>query len=150
MTPVLPATVRGRWVAWATSAAPGGLPRWVRVVDVVTLVLACAAFSVDWFGPYRVRGFFSMASSLDAWVAAGMLLVGRHVLVTARPLPVRLGAACRRGLRSEAVRVFVLTRVPPLVVGYLAVSAFGFPAGLPYRLGDSPLGNLLARWDSGW
>jgi hypothetical protein len=121
----------------------------VRVVDLVTMVLACAAFSVDWFGPYRVRGFFSMASSLDAWVAAGVLLVGRHVLVSARPLPMRLVAAIRRGLGSEAGRVFLLTRVPPLVVAYLAVSSFGFPAELPFRFGESPLGNLLARWDSG-
>ena len=142
--------LRRRLIGACIAPGWGGLPRWVTVVDVLTVLVAFAALSVDLFGTFRVRGFLTMASSFDAWLAVAVLLVGRHALVSARPLPVRLVAAITPRLGSEAVRVFLLTRVPPLVVAYLAVSSFGFSAEPPFRLADSPLANLLARWDSGW
>ena len=154
VTPVAPMTSftnPGRPVAtWFRSPGRGGLARWAVAADALALLLVLAALSIDWFGAYQVRGFVSMTRSTTAWLVAAALLVGRHALVPARPLPLRMLASARHVLGHEAVRVFLLTRVPPLVVAYLAVASFGFQEERPYRLGDTPLGNLQARWDAGW
>ena len=68
----------------------------------------------------------------------------------ARPLPRRVWDTWLRVWRALPVRVFLLTRLPPIVVGYLAVLSIGFPAPVPFRLAESELGNLMARWDTGW
>ena len=126
------------------------LPWWVTPVDVCTVLIALAAASVDLFGPYRVRGFISMPTSVVAWSLVVACLGARHYAVRVRPLPVRLWEACLYVWRALPVRVFVLTRLPPLFVGYLAVLTVGFPAPVPFRMADSELGNLMARWDTGW
>ena len=126
------------------------LPRWVTPVDLLTVLLALAALSVDLFGAYRVRGFASLPSSSVAWTAALGCAGARHYLVRVSPLPGRLWSVWLAVWHALPVRVFLLTRVPPVFVGYLAVISIGFPAALPYQMADSPLGNLMVRWDTGW
>ena len=129
---------------------PARLPRWVTLVDLFTVLLALAAVSVDLFGAYRVRGFVSMPTSVVAWIGVCGCLGARHYFVRARPLPRRVWGACLWVWRALPVRVFLLTRLPPIFVGYLAVLSIGFPAPVPFRLAESELGNLMARWDTGW
>ena len=128
----------------------GRLPPWVSVVDLFTVLLALAALSVDLFGTYRVRGFISVPSSAIAWIAAFACLAARHYVVRTPPLPRRLWNGWCVVWRSIPFRVFLLTRIPPVFVGYLAVLMIGFPTPVPYRMADSALGNLMVRWDTGW
>ena len=127
-----------------------GLPRWVTLVDVLTVLLALAALSVDLFGAYRVRGFVSMPSSVIVWIGASVCLAARHYFVRTRPLPGRVWNVWRVVWQAAPVRIFLLTRIPPVCVGYLAVLSIGFPSPVPFRMADSALGNLMVRWDTGW
>lgn len=129
---------------------PARLPPWVTPLDLCTVLLALAAASVDLFGPYRVRGFVSMPTSVVAWIGACGCFGARHYLVRARPLPRRLWDAWRGVWSALPLRVSLLTRVPPICVGYLAVLSIGFPAPVPFRMAESTLGNLMVRWDTGW
>lgn len=51
---------------------------------------------------------------------------------------------------SAAWPLLLFTRLPVLLVGYVAVLTIGFAVPLDWQVSSDPLLNLLARWDTGW
>ena len=95
--------------------AKNSLPRWARIADGLTLLLAVAAVRVAVFGGIRLGTVFSMSTPWRALIALTLICCVRHYLAPAPPLhsririwiapPVRkllpLAARCRS---SPAVR----------------------------------------------
>lgn len=132
-------------------------PRWARAVDAAVLLLACASLFVALAGrPLLLRwGQIVLPPSAQLLFVAIALLAVRH---TACPRPdIRMTLArWRDRLRARphadaAVRAFVFTRPLVLFVAYFAVVTIGFPPRpVGFTLSPDPLGNLPARFDSGW
>lgn len=134
------------------------LPRWVVLVDwltVVTLVLAVCVFA---FGGFREQ-LFGVTISLKGWgrlvAVAALFAVIRHVYLATPPMPVSCARQTLVFWRSDPRRdvwpAFISTRLAVLLVGYFAVVTFGIPTGVErFRLSHNQLENLLARWDVAW
>ena len=132
------------------------VPLWARVVDGLCLVLVGLGVIVAISGGFRqsIGGIrLSMTSPLPLLLWAAALAAVRHV--AAPHQKIYRGLAAMEWLRRPAVRIAatttVATRLPILLVGYLAVATFGFVNGdLPLRFFDNELLNLPVRWDAGW
>ena len=132
------------------------LPRWARWLDGLTwcgLLLGVALT----LAPGRVRldlGTVSVSLG-DAWrplLAAGLAAGLRHAL---RPEPaiIRRALSARRVLTAPEVRLslrmLITTRLPILIVGYVATLLIGLAPTVRY-ISDDPLANLPSRWDAAW
>ena len=132
------------------------VPLWARVVDAICLVLVGLGVIVAISGGFRqsIAGIrLSVTSPLPLLLWAVGLAVIRHVAVPHRTI--YRGFAAVEWLRRPAVRIAatttIATRLPILLVGYLAVSTFGYISrDLPLRFFDNELLNLPVRWDAGW
>ena len=132
------------------------VPLWARVVDAICLVLVGLGVIVAISGGFRqsigsIR--LSVTSPLPLLLWAVALTVVRHVAAPHRTI--YGGFAAMEWLRRPAVRIAwtatVATRLPILLVGYLAVATFGYVSSdLPLRFFDNELLNLPVRWDAGW
>lgn len=147
------------------SLAPSGsepsstsVPRWARLLDVITLALLCVAVVVAVSGGFRFRvGGIRVAVAsplgLVAWavgVASLRHLAYRRVPIY-RDLPRRLAAAWSAPGVGEAATVVCGSRFAILFAGHLAIFMFGFANGtVPWRLVDNEFHNLQVRWDAGW
>lgn len=139
------------------AAEPAVAPAWARVADVLAIVLAGTAVFVALAGrPLLLRwGQIVLPPALQLLFAAAAILAVRH---TAHPRPdIRATIArWRDRLRARphadaAVRAFVFTRPLVFFVAYFAVVTIGFPPRpVGFTLSPDPLGNLPARFDSGW
>jgi hypothetical protein len=132
-------------------------PPWARAVDGLAILLAFATVFVALAGrPLLLRwGQIVLPPPLQLLFAAAALLLVRH---TACPRPdIRSTfTRWRERLRARphadaAVRAFVFTRPLVFFVAYFAVVTIGFPPRpVGFTLSPDPLGNLPARFDSGW
>ena len=132
------------------------VPLWARVVDAICLVLVGLGVIVAISGGFRqsiggIRLSVTSPSPLLLWAVA--LTVVRHVAVPHRTI--YRGFAAMEWLRRPAVRTAwtttLATRLPILMVGYLAVATFGYASSdLPLRFFENELLNLPVRWDAGW
>jgi hypothetical protein len=133
------------------------LPRWVRLVDALSLVLlgAAALLAVGdgvrlELGAFRV----SITSAVRAAGWAAVLIVARHAMYRDLPLSTRviewLRAVAARADLWSAVRLLAATRLPPILIGLLAVAIFGVRADAPPAVYADPWLNLPARWDAVW
>ena len=66
------------------------LPRWARIADGLTLLLAVAAFRVAVFGGIRIGTVFSMSTPWRALIALTLICCLRHYLAPAPPLHHRI------------------------------------------------------------
>ncbi len=134
------------------------LPVWARLLDAVGLLLLLFAVTATIFGGFRVRvGGIRLAimSAPRALAWAVVVIAARHVLVRRRPLYQNVLGGFTGALRlpewRSAFAVGLTTRLVIMLVGYLAVSTFGYPPGAPpFRLFPDEVRNLPVRWDSGW
>jgi mannosyltransferase PIG-V len=134
------------------------LPLWLVIVDGAVLAILLLAAAVAVGGGFRLMiGVIrlSVTSAIPLIGIATLLAAARHYL---RAQPTLL-TRCRAGIRAvwsaegvaEVLPCFLATRAAILVVGMLAVFTIGFPAGAPpFKIADSELLNLPARWDGGW
>jgi hypothetical protein len=131
------------------------LPRWVRVLDGVAVLLLCLAVVLTVgdgvrFDLGRLR--ISISSALRVAVWAAIVVGARHILYRRPALPTRVWVWIRRdAVRSDlpfVARVLMTTRLPVLAVGLLAVAAIGIETDLGYKRYDNPLLDLVGRWDA--
>jgi hypothetical protein len=134
------------------------VPRWARVVDVLCLLLATVGGIVAISGGFRqqIAGVrISITSPYPVLIWVLVLALVRHIAAPQRALYREFLPTLARWLRLPQVRsaaaTAVGTRLPILLVGYLAVSMFGYVNGrAPLRHFDNELLNLPVRWDAGW
>jgi hypothetical protein len=133
------------------------LPRWVRLLDTAALALLVTAvllipgdgirFGV---GPIRI----SIVSAARVAMWAALVIGARHAFYRTPPLPARVADWLRSGVAWPDVRfvgqVLLATRVPPILIGLLAVAVIGIGTPVGYQPYDNPLLNLPARWDAIW
>jgi len=139
------------------ATAPAVIPRWVRLADVIALVLLVTALALIVGDGIRfdlgiLRLSIRSATRASLWAVA--IVVVRHALYVSPALPTRIV----RGLRALpwrqdlafAARLFAATRVTTIVIGLLAVGTIGVAADMRFRQFDNPWLNLPARWDAQW
>jgi hypothetical protein len=133
------------------------LPWWVRFVDAAALGLLVTAlllipgdgirFAV---GPVRIS--IVSAARVAMWAAA--LILVRHGFYRTAPLPVRIAGWLRTGVAWADVRFAALlllaTRLPPILIGLLAITTIGLAAPVGIQPYENPVFNLPARWDAIW
>ena len=137
------------------AAARTSVPRWVRIVDGLAVALLCLAALLVVGDGVRfelagIRIAISSALRVAAWAVA--LVVGRHVMHRSPTLATRAwqwlqGDTVRRELPAM-LRLVVATRLPIIVIGFLAVGAIPLETDLGSQYHDSVWVNLLARWDA--
>jgi hypothetical protein len=102
---------------------------------------------------FEVAGIrISVNSALRVAVWAVLIGVGRHVLYPSPPLTRRAwqwlqGDTVRHEVPAM-LRLLAATRLPILVIGFLAVGAIPLETDLGSQHHDSAWVNLLARWDA--
>jgi hypothetical protein len=135
------------------------LPRWARVADALTIILAALTFWARMFGGIRFYVGELRISATSVWrlvFETAAVYALRHVLVPREPLADRIRQRLARiadvaPTLKTVVPVFVVTRISVLLIGYVAVTMIGYPGGkAPWRLSDSEFQNLPGRWDTGW
>jgi len=137
---------------------PFAVPRWVRAVDIVCLLLVVVAGIVAMSGGFRLHiGAWRIAVTSPYPLLLWALAIGvvRQFSTTTAPvyrdLPPRVIGWWRLPAVPTAAAVIVGTRPAILLVGYLAVFVFGYAGGrAPLRHFDNELANLPVRWDAGW
>lgn len=139
-----------------TSARP--LPPALIVLDLLCVTLVLLAVSTYATGGFRTE-ILGLRISATSWIRVALVAAAVGVVrhLWRRSPWVGLGAAqAFLRWRADAVTratwpVVATTRVGVLLVGLLAVYAFGYPQGAPpFKVADSELGNLPARFDAGW
>jgi hypothetical protein len=143
-------------VSYGDSAAPR-LPRWVRLLDAASLVMLGAAAVLAVGDGVRLdigalRLSITSGVRVAAWAA--LLIAVRHVAYRSPSLVTGVVAWSRRfagrGDVWFAMRLSLATRLPPILIGLLAVATIGLgPEARPGAYAD-PWLNLPARWDATW
>jgi mannosyltransferase PIG-V len=137
--------------------SPDSPPAWVQAADllIVLLLLLACWIATSGGGRYIVLGMVvSLAAVAPVLFAAAALALVRHVAAPRPTILARARLARTRLARMPALEAAVTltagTRLPVLVVGFLAVVTIGFakPPGLV--LSSDPMTNLPARFDAGW
>lgn len=128
---------------------------WLDGSVLVLLVLAAAVFVFGGFRESFAGVRVSVRSADRLFVLALLLGTVRHVIRPRPSLISRLRDGAARLHASEVFNAawpaFVATRAGVLLVGYLAVVTFGIVPGTErFRVSDSAVENLLARWDAQW
>jgi Gpi18-like mannosyltransferase len=134
------------------------LPRWIRAVDVICVVLIVLAATVAMSGGFRqqiggIRLAMTSPVRLVLWAAA--LGIVRHLMWRDSPIyrdfPRRVAEWRRLPAIQSALSTVVLTRPAILLIGFLATVMIGPPGGTPpVRVSSNEVLNLQARWDAGW
>jgi hypothetical protein len=129
----------------------------VRILDAVALGLLVTAILLVpgdgvRFGVGPVRVSIVSAARVAMWAA--LVIAARHAVYLTPSLPARVMAWLRTGVAWGDVRFVALlvmaTRVPPILIGLLAVATIGIAAPVGYQPYENPLLNLPARWDAIW
>jgi hypothetical protein len=137
-------------------AAPP-LPRWVRLLDGLSLLMLGAAVLLIVgdgvrleLGPIRL----SIRSALRVAAWAAVVIAIRHAVYRAPALPSRVLEWTRRSARRKdawsVARLVLATRIPPIVIGLLAVATIGLGEDARPGVYADPWLNLPARWDALW
>src|SRR5262245_51616344 len=99
-----------------------------------------------------MRVFIGSPYRVLLWAA--LVVVIRHLLAREAPvyrdLPARIRSAWRTAAVRTSVSATVGTRLPILLVGYLAIFLVGFRVTTPWRVDPNEFVNLQARADTGW
>ena len=134
------------------------VPRWARMIDALSLLLATVALAVAMFGGFRqsiANVHVSVTSPIPLLLWAFAIAVVRQIAAPQRALyrefPARIGRWLHLDEVKSAVLTVVGTRLPILLVGYFAISLFGYANGrAPLQYFKNELLNLPVRWDAGW
>ena len=103
---------------------------------------------------FRIGGMrVTVTSHLRLAAAVAIVVIVRHLMWRQPGLHLRVWERVRRWWRvpnaGAVLGAAAFSRVTVLLVGLVAVSAFGLANGAPL-LTDNPVRNLVARWDSSW
>ncbi len=138
------------------STAPVG--RLLAAVDAVAAGLLVLSLSTVFTGGFRAE-LVGVRVSVTSWLrpaaVALLLLAIRHWWRRSPSAASHALDTFRRWRLDPVTRatwaMVVATRVGVLAVGLMATHAIGFPQGrAPFRVADTELGNLPARFDAGW
>ena len=140
----------------ASKAGPP-LPVWVRLLDGTALLLLLMAILLvpgDGMRFHLGSVRIAISSALRVVLWASLIIAARHIVYRKPALWVRVVDWVRSETRQSdlrfVARVVLATRVPPILIGLLAVATIGVQDANWYQPYDSPLLNLPARWDSLW
>jgi hypothetical protein len=138
---------------------PAVLPRWAMAADVLTVVIALAAFSAAVGGGFKIsfgdrRELLVKTPWMPLLIALAVAVL-RHWQYPRPHLIERPLGALRRFVARDGFKVawqpFVATRAAVLAVGILAVYTIGMPTDASkLSVSDSQLVNLPLRFDAGW
>ena len=85
---------------------------------------------------------------------AAVAIVARHAIYATPTLATRAWTWLRHRIVwpdiSLVAQLVVMTRIPPVVIGLLAVATIGLGSEVRYQADVSPWLNLPARWDAQW
>ena len=132
------------------------VPRWVRAADAlaVTLLGLSVLLLIGDGVRFELAGIrIAITSALRVAAWAAVLVIGRHVVHPAPPLTARAwqwlrgGGEVRRELPAM-LQLLVVTRLPIIAIGFLAVGSIPLETDLGSQHHDSAWVNLLARWDA--
>lgn len=133
------------------------LPRWVRFLDGTSVLLlgTAAVLMVGDGVRFEVVGVdVSVRSPARVLAWAAIAIIARHVMYATPTLPARAQSWSRRRIVwpdvSFVTRLVLATRVPPVLIGLLAVATIGLGSEMRYQAYASPWLNLPARWDAFW
>jgi hypothetical protein len=130
-----------------------------RSLDYLAVSLLLVSLTVLITGGFREWmpwGLMSVTSWVRPLVLGLVVLGARHWL---KPRPTIFESVKQWSatiMQHDGVRavlpLFVSTRAGVLLVGFLAVAFFGYPADVPvpWRIYQNEFFNLPARWDTGW
>ena len=140
------------------SQPAAAIPRWVTVLDILSLVLLGLLLRSALAGGYRIRFTSEIQVSMDselrlfAWLT-GLLLI-RHFAYRPVRWHERVLGWIRQARTAETFRAtwpaFVLSRALVLAVGAVAILSVGFNPSPPWRDEGLLLLDMHARWDAGW
>lgn len=133
-------------------------PPWARILDAAIVVFLVLGVAVATFGGFRERLLgvrFSLTSAPLLILYSAAAAAVRYSLLPRQPIYLRLWHWLRGHVGSDAFAAawpaFITTRLGVLVVGYLAIAAFGYPpTAPPYRMFSNEILDLPVRWDAGW
>lgn len=141
------------------SERPPAVPRIVRILDLIVVIVFLLAMTVYLTGGFREWtpfGQISVTSWARPLLLALAILIVRHWLLP-RPTLVAQVVAALTALRSslgvrEALPIVISSRLGVLLVGFLTVTLFGYrtDVDVPWRVYNNEILNLPARWDTGW
>jgi hypothetical protein len=139
-------------------APPEHLPVWVRAADALTVAVAGLALLVAGSGGFRVHVFgsrVSITSGPRLLAVALVILLVRHAVRRRPPIYMRAWRSMAHWRAADGVRavtpIWMASRLAVLLVGFLAVSTFGYrQGGAPFTLYNNELLDLPARYDAGW
>ena len=143
--------------AASVETARATLPPWVRALDAISVcLLATAAVLLIGDGVrFDIAGMpVSVTSPARVILWAAIAIILRHVMYATAPLPVRAWTWSRRRIAwpdvSFVTQLVLATRIPPVLIGLLAVATIGLGSDMRYQAYASPWLNLPARWDAYW
>lgn len=133
------------------------LPAWVRFLDAATVLLFAAAVILSVGDGVRLElaGLrLSITSPGRVLVWAVAVMVARHAILATPSLPARAWTWARDRIAwpdmSLAAQLVVMTRIPPVLIGLLAVASIGLAGGYQSLGYESAWLNLPSRWDAEW
>src|SRR5262245_10152644 len=132
------------------------LPLWARLADALALAGGALWLRIVLVGPVRekIGGALVTATSQLRVLALVALVLGVRHAVWRRPgLHGRIWSRVRlwHGIPylGTVVTGALVSRVAVLLVGIVALSAFGVPRGVKV-ITTNPVRNMVARWDAPW
>ena len=136
---------------------PSPLPAWVRMLDGLTLLMLGATVMLVVGDGVRLEigtVRLSITSALRAAAWTTLLIAVRHALYRAPALPSRVLVWTRTlAARADvwlAAKLLLTTRIPPILIGLLAVATIGLGSEARPGAYADPWLNLPARWDALW
>ena len=137
--------------------ATATLPRWVRSLDAASVFLLGTAAVLTIGDGVRldiagVRIAISSPARVALWAAVA--IVARHAIYATPTLATRAWTWLRHRIVwpdiSLVAQLVLMTRIPPVLIGLLAVATIGLGSEVRYEADGSPWLNLPARWDAQW
>ena len=141
-------------VSSATGVGHPPVPRWVRIVDAVAVagLLFAVCVAVGSGSRFDLIGNrIAITRPVTPLIVAALLLFFRHWWFRRPSLPERIAAVFHDDAIATGVRTALISRLLVYAIGFYAVFAIGYPVKpLPFLVAETELGNLQARWDTGW
>ena len=141
-------------VSSATGVGHPPVPRWVRIVDAVAVagLLLAVCVAVGSGSRFDLIGNrIAITRPVTPLIVAALLLFLRHWWFRRPSLPERIAAVFHDDAVATGVRTALISRLLVYAIGFYAVFAIGYPVKpLPFLVAETELGNLQARWDTGW
>jgi hypothetical protein len=132
------------------------LPLWVRLADALALAGGALWLRIVLVGPVREKVgsvLVTASSQLRVLALVALVVAVRHAVWRRPGLHERIWSRVRlwHGVPNlgAVITGALVSRVAVLLVGIVALSAFGVPRGVKV-ITTNPVRNMVARWDAPW